>query len=136
MRPFQTIIPFILYFATTAFGTAFALDQRDTNQQDLQGLPKSSVQFSRQASVRPWTTPGDDLDNDAPNLEIATSADTAPAACPGDVDLNGTVTTLDMIAIVAAWGECDGCPEDLDDDGFVDINDLLVFISGWGSPCP
>ena len=57
--------------------------------------------------------------------------------CPADLDGNGTVGFEDILAILAAWGECPnqaGCPEDLDDDGDVGFGDLLIVLAAWG-PC-
>ena len=54
---------------------------------------------------------------------------------PGDVNGDGTVEVQDLLAILAAWGECAPppatCPADFDDDGFVGVSDLLVVLAGW-----
>ena len=50
---------------------------------------------------------------------------------PGDVDDDGVVNVADVLAIIAAWGPCDGCTEDLNNDGNVDVNDLLEVIANW-----
>ncbi len=50
---------------------------------------------------------------------------------PGDVDGDGVVSVADVLAIIAAWGPCDGCTEDLNNDGNVDVNDLLEVIANW-----
>ena len=39
-----------------------------------------------------------------------------------------------MLAIIAAWGPCEGCDEDVTGDGFADVSDLLSVIAAWG-PC-
>ncbi len=58
------------------------------------------------------------------------------ASTCGDVDSDGSVGFSDILAILAAWGPCQGeCPEDLDGSGFVDFGDLLVVLGAWG-PCP
>lgn len=60
-----------------------------------------------------------------------------PDGCdlPGDVDGDGVVNNLDLIAVLGAWGACppppDACPADLDGDGYVDVSDLLIVISHW-----
>jgi len=50
---------------------------------------------------------------------------------PGDVDGDGVVDVADLLAIIAAWGPCDGCAEDLNNDGQVNVNDLLEVIASW-----
>jgi polyhydroxybutyrate depolymerase len=57
-----------------------------------------------------------------------------PAACPADIDGNGTVDTADLLALLAAWGPCGKCPEDVDGTGTVDTADLLELLAAWG-PC-
>jgi DNA-binding beta-propeller fold protein YncE len=53
--------------------------------------------------------------------------------CPEDVNGDGTVDVLDLLAVIAAWGNPGG-PEDVNEDGVVDVLDLLAVISAWG-PC-
>ena len=53
--------------------------------------------------------------------------------CPEDVNGDGTVDVLDLLAVIAAWGNPGG-PEDVNGDGVVDVLDLLAVISAWG-PC-
>jgi len=55
--------------------------------------------------------------------------------CPADVDGDGTVSVADLLAVLAAWGSCQGCPEDIDGDGAVSFADLLAVIGAWGA-CP
>jgi len=57
------------------------------------------------------------------------------AACPADLDGDGTVGVTDFLQLLAAWGPCPGCPEDLDGDDAVGILDFLALLSAWG-PCP
>ncbi len=54
--------------------------------------------------------------------------------CAGDVDNTGRVDFADLLALLGAWGVCDGCPEDLDGDGLVTFADLLIVLGAWG-PC-
>lgn len=57
--------------------------------------------------------------------------------CPGDITGNGSVTGIDLAAVLAAWGT-DGQSKfdcDVNDDGTVDGNDLAIVLSSWG-PCP
>jgi len=56
--------------------------------------------------------------------------------CVGDLDDSGDVGVSDLLAVLAAWGPCEGkCPEDFDGCGSVDVGDLLTLLSNWG-PCP
>lgn len=48
---------------------------------------------------------------------------------------NGAVDTDDLLAVINAWGKCDGCPADITDNLIVDVDDLLAVINGWGA-CP
>jgi hypothetical protein len=56
-----------------------------------------------------------------------------PAACDPDINDDGVVDTEDLLAILTAWGPCEGCPEDIDESGTVDTADLLAVLAGWGS---
>ncbi len=53
--------------------------------------------------------------------------------CPADVTGDNVVDVLDLLAVLAAWGEAD-VPEDINGDGTVDVLDLLEVLSSWG-PC-
>lgn len=50
-----------------------------------------------------------------------------------DLDGSGAVDFADILAILAAFGECASfpCPEDLDGDGAVDLDDLLAVLDGF-----
>ena len=51
--------------------------------------------------------------------------------CVGDINGDGTVDVIDLLAIIGAWGNTGG-PEDLDEDGIVAVGDLLIVISNLG----
>ena len=51
---------------------------------------------------------------------------------PGDVDGSGAVTVDDMLALLGAWGPCEGCPADADWNGIIDVNDVLILLANWG----
>jgi hypothetical protein len=53
--------------------------------------------------------------------------------CPADVNGDNTVDVLDLLMVLAAWGDT-GVPEDINEDGIVDVLDLLEVIAAWG-PC-
>ncbi|MBT8486679.1 MAG: hypothetical protein HKO59_04305 [Phycisphaerales bacterium] len=78
---------------------------------------------------------GDDLD-----LEAGTSVDRngngLPDECdlPGDVNGDGSVDFVDLLTVLASWGDCpppDACPADLDGSGDVGFTDLLIVLAGW-----
>jgi len=57
-------------------------------------------------------------------------------ACEGDVDSDGSVDIHDLLALVAAWGDCpDPCSADINEDQIVNIHDLLALVAAWGE-CP
>ena len=56
-------------------------------------------------------------------------------ACPADLDKDGSVGILDLLALLAAWGSDPAGPPDFDGDGDVGILDLLTLLANWG-PCP
>ncbi|MCZ6494174.1 MAG: hypothetical protein O6933_08860 [Planctomycetota bacterium] len=58
-----------------------------------------------------------------------------PPCTPGDLDSDGVVGILDLLALLAAWGSDPAGPPDFDGDGTVGILDLLTLLANWG-PCP
>ncbi len=52
-----------------------------------------------------------------------------------DLDGNGSVNTVDLLDLLAAWGTDPGGPPDFDGDNNVSTNDLLLLLANWG-PCP
>ncbi len=58
----------------------------------------------------------------------------APGKCPADLNGDGSVGILDLLALLAAWGSNPGGPPDFDGDGTVGILDLLTLLANWG-PC-
>ena len=53
--------------------------------------------------------------------------------CPADLDCDGDVSTSDLLALLAAWGQV-LVPADIDGNG-VSTSDLLALLTAWG-PCP
>ena len=52
--------------------------------------------------------------------------------CAGDVNGDGTVGPIDLVALLDRWGACAGCGADLDGDGVVGPVDLAMLLSDWG----
>ncbi len=73
--------------------------------------------------------------------EIAARAQEAPdnecrvEACTADLDSDGSVSIMDFLALLAAWGPNPDHPADLDDDGYVGASDMQELFATWG-PCP
>jgi hypothetical protein len=59
----------------------------------------------------------------------------ASAPCPADLDGDGNVGVVDMLALLSAWGSDPAGAADLDGDGEVSVVDLLALLAAWG-PCP
>jgi hypothetical protein len=55
-------------------------------------------------------------------------------ACVADIDGDGAVSTTDLLALIAAWGDGPGSPADVDGNGIVDTADMLFLLTAWG-PC-
>jgi subtilisin family serine protease len=52
----------------------------------------------------------------------------------GDLNLDGTVNSLDLALLLGAWGgcaACEACPFDLDGDCEVGASDLSLLLGGW-----
>ena len=58
--------------------------------------------------------------------------------CPGDLNGDGMVDVLDLLAVLSAWGPCPdpptACPGDINHDDAVDVLDMLALLKAWG-PC-
>ncbi len=65
---------------------------------------------------------------------VTSAAATLVVVSPGAGDLNcdGVVGIMDLLALLKAWGPCEGCAADLDGDGTVGILDLLTLLANWG----
>ncbi len=50
---------------------------------------------------------------------------------PGDLDANGMVDVVDLLALLGAWGQTGGAA-DLDMDGTVGVGDLLILLANFG----
>jgi hypothetical protein len=66
------------------------------------------------------------------NLLSVEAMTVVPApACPGDLDLNGTVDATDLALLLGAWGT-DADRPDLDNDGDTGASDLAILLGAWG----
>ena len=63
------------------------------------------------------------------DLSVADACGDPPT--PGDVNGDGVVNVVDILAVMDVWGPCSACPEDLNGDGFVDVVDLLEIVAYW-----
>ena len=58
------------------------------------------------------------------------------AQCPADFDGDGDVDTIDLLTLLAAWGDCPmECPWDFNGDSYVDDLDREILMEHWGD-CP
>ena len=74
---------------------------------------------------------GSGVPGDFEQSDLVAADDCEDPAIPGDVNGDGMVNVTDLLAIMDAWGSCDGCPADLNDDGLVNVTDLLIVIGNW-----
>ena len=104
----------------------------------VEGVPVNSTPV---IPVMGLTWPGDHsatvaftVDMNTPMMFIDMSVQILPAVtpCPADVNGDGGVNILDLLAVVAAWGTADASA-DVNNDGTVNITDLLAVVSAWGS---
>ena len=58
-------------------------------------------------------------------IEITSTDFQCNSDCPADVNSDGVVDVLDLLDVLAAWGNAGG-PEDINGDGVIDVLDPLV----------
>jgi hypothetical protein len=69
------------------------------------------------------------------SFESTVHVDAFGIDCVGDTDGSGTVDVVDVLDLLASWGNCSGdCSGDINGDGLVDVVDLLAMLGAWG-PC-
>ena len=66
-------------------------------------------------------------------LVIAMDGIELDGPCVEDINGDGVVNVLDLLEVLAAWGNAGG-PADVNGDGIVDVLDLLAVLAAWG-PC-
>ncbi|MBW8015535.1 MAG: hypothetical protein FVQ82_05050 [Planctomycetes bacterium] len=54
----------------------------------------------------------------------------------GDANGDGFITSQDVQALLAAWGQPYEECVDFNQDGFITSQDVQVLLASWGSPCP
>ncbi|MAB84048.1 MAG: hypothetical protein CMJ24_11550 [Phycisphaerae bacterium] len=80
--------------------------------------------------------PGSDVPWYGDDSQGVDPAESSIESCGADINCDGVVDVTDLLAVIAAWGDCpegDDCLEDTNDDGVVDVTDLLAVIAGWGA---
>ena len=55
--------------------------------------------------------------------------------CPGDFNLDGTITVSDLLNLLAEFGCTEGCLTDMNGDDYVSTADLLEMLSIFGTLC-
>ncbi|MBT4584394.1 MAG: hypothetical protein HOC93_04860 [Phycisphaerae bacterium] len=53
--------------------------------------------------------------------------------CTGDIDESGIVNTIDVLLLLAVFGQSGESIGDINADGIVDVTDLLIVINNWGA---
>lgn len=52
---------------------------------------------------------------------------------PEDVNGDGNVDVIDLLAVLDNWGPCKACNEDINGDSMVNVTDLLAIIAVWSN---
>ena len=85
-------------------------------------------------AVDPGFVPGGgnfDMDGDPRLVASAVDMGADEFRKPADIDADGSVGITDFLALLGAWGACDGCLADIDKDGTVGITDFLILLGSW-----
>ena len=82
-----------------------------------------------------WSGSVDPITTFNPSDYLVPTLLTTNPFCEGDIDNSGIVDLIDILAVISAWGFCEGCAEDIDDNNTIDVHDLLAVFSAWGV-CP
>jgi len=82
-----------------------------------------------------YREPGSDVPWYGGDSQGVEASESQAETCGADINCDGVVDVTDLLAVIAAWGDCPAdaaCPEDTDGDGVVDVTDLLAVIAAWG----
>jgi hypothetical protein len=100
---------------------------------DFSLIPSEAVDVS-QCIIETWATIEMHYDGLSPNdLNFNGVPDDCEVLCLEDVNGDGLVDVLDLLAVIIAWGQM-AVIEDVNRDEVVDVLDLLAVITAWG-PC-
>lgn len=73
---------------------------------------------------------------DAGNLNITLIPDVIePPACPGDLNNDGVVDTVDLGLLLGEFGCSSDCSADINEDGIINTEDLGELLGSFGSEC-
>ncbi|MDG2292194.1 MAG: dockerin type I domain-containing protein [Phycisphaerales bacterium] len=93
---------------------------------------------SKYSDVTFYEDPGTDVpweSSDSVGSEPVEEPIDDEAGCGADTNCDGVVDVSDLLAVIAAWGDCpegDPCTADTNGDGTVNVTDLLAIIASWG----
>ncbi len=114
--------------------TSMVLDD-DRGDQDGDGSTSEQVLFDAAWVSRISNDPA--TPNAAGNTVDHGAYEFQGTSCPGDMDANGVVNTIDLARFLAVFGD-EGEPlrvGDFNADGLVNTADLVMFLSQFGVPC-
>ncbi len=131
------------FFANLSNGNVWSLKYNRDNQPAPSSSPPPShpvsdftTQTALGAGISNITSFGEDA---AGEIYITTLSSGVHKIVPqtptisfADLDCNGSVGVPDLLALLAAWGDCFGCKEDFDGSGSVGVPDLLELLAEWG----
>lgn len=118
-------------------GTGGAIEDQCTA--DLTSPPNYTPQnplsaFDGMDLAGTWTlTVSDNAGADIGTLESWSLIVALGNPCPADLNGDGTVNVIDLLALLTDWGPGPSCA-DLNGDGLVNVVDLLQMLTDWG-PC-
>lgn len=119
------------------FGSPFpgAMPSSDVNAIQFQGLANATS--TTNLADYALTSGGSTWTNNA-GAGGALIGGIGPDPCPSDIDNNNSVDVLDLLSLLAQWGDdCSiaACTADIDNDDEVAVLDLLQLLADWGA-CP
>lgn len=104
-----------------------------TTNQDANAIRWGTVYNFRFTADQPPVLGPAVIDLFRPHTPSTVTVTVMQPGCRSDVNGDGTVGVLDLLAILAAWGPAAGAiPEDINMDGVVDVFDLLAVLGDWG----